>query len=57
MRGLELEEGINAEVNCEDGELVGGIVPLKVVVSTNKERGVCESLVYSQKQMVVRVVD
>jgi len=44
---LELKEGIDAEVDREDGILVGGIAPLEVVISTDKKRGVCETLVYS----------
>jgi len=57
MRRLELEEGVNAEVNSEDGILVGGIVPLKVVVSANEEGRMSETLVYSQEWSVVGVMD
>ena len=44
---LELEEGVDAKVDCEDGKLVGRLAPLKVVVGTNEKRGVCDALVYS----------
>jgi len=52
-----LEERIDAEVDSEDGILVRGVSPLKVVVSTDEERGVSETLVYSRKGSVVGAMD
>jgi len=54
---LELEEGVNAKVNREDGIKVGGVTPLKVVVSTDEEGGMSESFVYSREGAVVGAVD
>ena len=52
-----MEEGVNAEVNREDRVLVGRVAPLKVVVSTDEERGISKSLVYRRKGTVVGAMD
>jgi len=58
VRGLELEEGVDAKVDGEYGVLVGRVVPLKVVVCTNEEGGgVGKTLIYGGKGSVVGAMD
>ena len=57
MRGLELEEGVNAKVNYEEGVLVRGITPLEIVVSTDKKGRMGKTLVYGRERLVVGAVD
>ena len=52
-----MEERVNAKVNRKDGIKVGGVTPLKVVVSTDEERGICETLIYSREGAVVGAMD
>ena len=52
-----MEERVDAKINSKDGIVVGGVTPLEIMISTNKEGGVGEALVDSRKRAIIRAVD
>jgi len=57
LRGGELEEGINAEVNYCKGILMRRMVPLEMVISTKEERGKGKTPIKTGKWMIVGTVN
>jgi len=56
-RAEEVEEGVNAEINYCNGELVKGVAPLEIMIATGEERGMGESLIDGREGPVVGPVD
>jgi len=57
LRAEEVEEGIDAEVNYYNGELVKRVTPLEIVIVTGEERGMGEPLIDGREGPVVGPVD
>ena len=56
-RAKEVEEGVNAEVNYCNGEMMVGIAPLEIMIATSEERRVGEPLIKGGEGSVIGPVD
>ena len=56
-RAKKVEEGINAEVDYCNGEVMVGVAPLEIMIATGEERRVGESLIKGREGPVVGPVD
>jgi len=56
-RAEEVEEGVDAEVNYCNGEVMIGVVPLEIMIATGEKRRVGESLIKGGEGPVVGPVN
>jgi len=56
-RAKEVEEGVNAEVDYCNGEVMVGVAPLEIMIATGEERRVGESLIEGREGSVIGPVD
>jgi len=56
-RAEEVEEGVNAEINYCNGEVMVGVAPLEIMIATGEERRVGESLIKGREGPVIGQVD